>query len=939
MRSSLLLLALLGCTDQALTRFNAEPEASILSPSTADTVIEGQTLALRGQVSDDDDGAPELSATWYAGDQVLCEGAAPDDEGLTTCTWVADTSGASLRLDVIDPEGQAGSDTVQLEVTPNSAPTAAFVLPTETGRYYDGSLVEFDGLAADAEEAVTALAVAFSSSIDGALELAAAPEADGHARGATLLSQGEHYLTMTVADGYGKSSTDTVIISVGPPNNAPTCAITAPSEGDIGRERDELLLAGTAYDADVSADQLAAEWSSDRDGVLGAVTPTSGGAVLLATTSLSAGTHVLTLTIADDASATCVASVTYAVRGAPIVAIDAPLDGDVLLDSAIAAISGTATDLEDLSTDLLVEWSSDVDGLLFADSPDSDGSTAFTSDTLTPGVHELTLQATDTDGQGSATSISVTVDAVPTAPEVSLGPVDARTDDDLAVAIVTPSSDAEGDPITYSYAWYVNGVASTASTTSTLPASATSRDETWTVEVTPNDGYGPGPSGSASLVVANTAPELSAVAIDNSAPLTNDVLGLTSTSADADADTVSLDVEWYVGGSKVGTRTTLDGAVAFAKGEEIYAIVTPTDGSNSGAAVRTASVTVGNTAPGTATVVLEPTDPAEGVDDLVCTVAAADADDDTLAWTFEWTVDGLATTASETTYQAGDTVLAEVTVAGEVWACVATPDDGSASGTSGTDDVTITECMYGQAGACPGVSCDDILTAGFSSGDGRYWIDPDAAGAIEVQCDMTTDGGGWTLVAVSSDDGADTWTYTRRRYWDLDTTTFGSLSALEQDFKSEALHRSPVTDVLLTHAPSGIWAAYAGVGTASLTLAGEIAAYGDESCWRDDDGFPMTAGGISATGDLCNTDLYFNAADKDGGGSCSCSNCTEDAHGPTYSVNAGEGCGLDDPGASGSLGPSSGDSTEDTALGFGDALGLNTGAPAAAENYVQVWVR
>lgn len=939
MRTSLLALFLLGCTDQALTRFNADPEASILSPGEADTVIEGQTLALRGQVSDDDDGAPELSATWYAGDQVLCEAAAPDDEGLTACTWVADTSGASLRLDVIDPEGAAGSDTLKLNVTPNSAPTAEFVLPSEAGRYYDGSLVEFDGLVGDAEEPVTALTVAFSSSIDGALDLPTAPEADGHARGATLLSQGEHFLTMTVGDGYGKSSTDTLILTVGPPNTPPTCAITSPTDGSVGREGEERLLAGTAYDADVTADQLAAVWSSDRDGNLGTVTPSSGGAVLLATSSLSAGTHVLTLTITDDASATCVAAVSYTVRGAPVVTIDAPLDGDVLLDSADVSISGTATDLEDLATDLLVEWTSDVDGLLFADSPDSDGTTAFSTDALSAGVHELTLTATDTDGQWSGTSITVTVDAVPTAPEVALGPDEARTDDDLVVSIITPSTDAEGDPITYSYAWFVNGITSSASTTSTLPASATSRDETWTVEVTPDDGFGPGPASTASLTVANTAPELSAVAIDNSAPLTNDVLGLTSTSADADGDTVSLDVEWYVGGSKVGTRTTLDGAVAFAKGDEIYAIVTPTDGTDSGTAVRTASVTVGNTPPGAATVVLDPSDPAEGVDDLVCTVSATDADADPLAWTFAWTVDGIATTATETTYEAGDTVLAEATTAGEVWACTAAPDDGAASGTAGTDDVTVAVCVYGQAGACPGVSCDDILTAGYSSGDGLYWIDPDAAGGVQVQCDMTTDGGGWTLVAVSSDDGADTWTYTRRRYWDLDTTTFGSLSALNQDYKSEALHRLPMTDVMLTHAPSGLWAAYAAVGTASLTLAGELADYGDESCWRDDDGFPMTAGGLSATGDLCNTDLYFNAADKDGGGSCSCSNCTEDAYGPSFSVDAGEGCGLDDPGASGSLGPSSGDTAEDTSLGFGEALGLNTGAAAAAENYVQVWVR
>lgn len=146
------------------------------------------------------------------------------------------------------------------------------------------------------------------------------------------------------------------------------------------------------------------------------------------------------------------------------------------------------------------------------------GTEVATSATLVPTWFTkgdtVSLAVTADDGADTTTeTVEVTVqNRPPGAPEISINPTDPGSDDDLICTIDTPATDADGDELSYSVTWFVDGTewgGATGTTTwagDTISGSDTKDEEEWVCFATAFDGAESGPDAESASVVVNDLP-------------------------------------------------------------------------------------------------------------------------------------------------------------------------------------------------------------------------------------------------------------------------------------------------------------------------------------------------------------------------------------------------------------------------------------------------
>jgi hypothetical protein len=254
---------------------------------------------------------------------------------------------------------------------------------------------------------------------------------------------------------------------------------------------------------------------------------------------------------------------------------------------------------------------------------------------------QVRVQVRVSDGESSsawATSDPVTVANTPPV----LDGLWLSTDQPVggeAVSITTSFGDADDDPITIGVTWKLNGVAFDTGAGTTVPSAAV-RGDTLTAVVTASDGTD-SVTQSVDATIADAAPVVSSVAIDNQSPQTDDVLSAVVDASDAEGDAVTFQYRWLAGGSPIdgasGDSLDLSQAGNGDRGDQISVEVRAGDGEAWSSWSAGDPVTIGNTSPqiAAATIVY---DPATGTATL--DTSSSDADSDPLNVAVAWTVNG-----------------------------------------------------------------------------------------------------------------------------------------------------------------------------------------------------------------------------------------------------------------------------------------------------------
>ena len=480
--------------------------------------------------------------------------------------------------------------------------------------------------------------------------------------------------------------------TVGVRHEPPAVTITSPSEGTTCFQGQSVRFEALAQVFDETAlSDLEHAWVTGTSTMCTTASVNTDGSATCDWIFDEVGEQTVTVTVTDPRLDTASATVTVNIleNTPPSITLNAPATGDFFQPGELIVFEATVDDEEDPPEDLTVSVTSSIDGELGLDAPPSSSGSWTAAGNLSNGDHLITVRVTDSAGRSDQDNATVSVNARPEAPGVTITPDPAASGESLVAVITLDGPDPEGDAVTYRYDWYLNSTTLYQSgSNNTLSRGVSVRGQYWEVYAYPNDGYGYGDPGYDAITIENSPPSVDSVTITPSAPdTTYDLVATPSGWFDQDTDTERYRYEWTLNSTvDSGETTATFPASKTTKGDLVQVKITPYDSYEDGEPVTSTTIQIQNSPPSAPVIGISPENP-EPEDDLYCEIltASTDADGDRISYEYEWYRDGVLTTITT------NTVDDSFTAHGQGWECVVIPTDDEDDGTSVSDYVTIND--------------------------------------------------------------------------------------------------------------------------------------------------------------------------------------------------------------------------------------------------------